>query len=246
MVFLTKGLASHQGTICLLPAQFHNFLPSHLKDKIPLSAIGGPSIAAEVNLRRPTSIVLVGTDLILLETIAEWIQGHADWVSLNTDVIGVEVCVALKNLYALAIGMVEGQFKHRDEIEMAFNPTAALSTQSLSEMKALNRYLGGDETNVFSLPGAGDLYVTCQGGRNIRMGRLLGQGLKIQDAQDKLMVDETIEGLELAFSIGATVRSLVQRGELLDREIPLMLHVLDVVLNEAHVDIPWGLFTYST
>ena len=102
--------------------------------------------------------------------------------------------------------------------------------------------MGGDRRSVYSLPGAGDLYVTSMGGRNARMGRYLALGTPYSSAKAKYMPDDTIEGAQLAQSIGPTVEKMVASGELDASAIPLLLTMIDIVCHDAPVDLPWNDF----
>jgi glycerol-3-phosphate dehydrogenase (NAD(P)+) len=102
--------------------------------------------------------------------------------------------------------------------------------------------MGGRPVSVFTLPGAGDLYVTCQGGRNSRMGRWLGLGLPYSSAKAQHMPDDTIEGAELALAIGPTVETLFGEGRLDRRRLPLLATMIQIVCHDAPVTVPWDEF----
>jgi glycerol-3-phosphate dehydrogenase (NAD(P)+) len=103
-------------------------------------------------------------------------------------------------------------------------------------------HMGGQRRSVFTLPGAGDQYVTSMGGRNGRMGRWLGLGMAYSQAKARYMADETIEGAELALAIGPTLEALVARGELDGAALPLLRTMVDIVCRDAPVAIPWDEF----
>jgi glycerol-3-phosphate dehydrogenase (NAD(P)+) len=162
--------------------------------------------------------------------------------------VGVEVCVALKNLYSLAIGSVQGLLEKEgvaDSGAVMYNLAAALFAQGAWEMACLVKYMGGSPSSIYSLPGVGDLYVTSQGGRNTRMGRLLGLGMHYQEAKATHMPEDTIEGADLALAIGPTVLNLVEQGKLVENAVPLMLRMIDIVCNDALVQFPWDDFFTS-
>ncbi len=165
------------------------------------------------------------------------------WTS--TDVVGVEVSVALKNLYTLAVGSVQGLLEVEGIAEndaVMHNLAAALFAQALWETSYMVEFMGGVHSNVYSLPGAGDLYVTSQGGRNTRMGRLLGLGMSYEEAKAAYLPEDTIEGADLAFAIGPTVEAMVERGELDRSRIPLMLRIFDILCHGTQVEYPWEEF----
>ena len=97
----------------------------------------------------------------------------------NTDMVGVEVCVAMKNLYALAVGLVGGLLERdgrADNGAVMYNLAAGDFCPGAVGDSLHGRRHGRQRRSVFTLPGAGDLYVTSMGGRNSRMGRLSGPG----------------------------------------------------------------------
>ncbi|MFN3705955.1 MAG: NAD(P)H-dependent glycerol-3-phosphate dehydrogenase [Thermoflexales bacterium] len=244
VVMLTKGLHGDGHALHILPAFFRERLPPRLRD-VTVMAVGGPCIAGELVVRRHSCVVLGGNNPSQLRALAAALRTPYYHVWTTTDLVGLEVCVALKNLYALAVGLALGWLERdglADNGAHMHNPAAAIFAQGLYEMAYLVQWMGGDVRSVHALPGAGDLYVTCQGGRNSRMGRLLGLGIPYSQARAEHMPNESVEGAMLAEAIGDTVRDLVRTGTLDARRLPLMLAVLDVVCNSAPADIPWDAF----
>ena len=95
--------------------------------------------------------------------------------------------------------------------------------------------------SVYTLPGAGDLYVTSQGGRNGRLGRLIGRGVSYSQARLQ-MPGETVEGAELLIAIAPTLKSLLSTHRLDSDRLPLLAALADIVVNDAPVVIPWDRF----
>jgi glycerol-3-phosphate dehydrogenase (NAD(P)+) len=245
IVLLTKGLAGDGQTLYILPDVLRKGLPSHCRNEVQLAAIGGPSIAGELAALRHTCVVLAGSNQDVLEKIAGLLRTSYYHIWTSTDVIGVEVCVALKNLYALAVGLVQGWLEKERETDdgaTMHNVASAIFAQTLWEIGYLVEYLGGRRSSVYTLPGAGDLYATCQGGRNSRMGRLVGLGMSYREAKAKYMPEDTIEGAELALAIGPTIETLLDKGKLDGAAVPLLRTVIDIVCHEAPPKIPWGAF----
>jgi glycerol-3-phosphate dehydrogenase (NAD(P)+) len=245
VVMLTKGLAGDGRNLHLLPDVFRNGLPHLSRDQIQIAAIGGPSIARELAARRHTCIVLTGTNQDFLDWTVEFFHTPYYHIWTSTDIVGVEVCVALKNLYSLAVGSIQGLFEKEgganNSAEM-HNLAATLFAQGVWEIGYLVGYMGGSVSSIYSLPGVGDLYVTSQGGRNTRMGRLLGLGMRYQEAKAAHMPEDTIEGADLAFSIGPTILNLIKKGELNKAALPLLLRMIDIVCNDAPIQYPWKEF----
>jgi glycerol-3-phosphate dehydrogenase (NAD(P)+) len=220
-------------------------LPVNRRADVRLAAIGGPSIAGELAARRHTSVVITGDDPKFLEQLAGLLRTPYYHVRTDADFVGVEFCVAMKNVYALAVGLVGGllekEGKAENDAEM-HNLAAAIFAQGLWEMAYLVEIAGGRRESVFTLPGAGDLYVTSMGGRNRRMGRLLGLGLPYTDAKNRYMREDTIEGAELALAIGPTVEMMILEGKLNKARIPLLRAMIQIVCNDAPLHIPWEEF----
>ncbi len=214
-----------------------------------MAAIGGPSIAGELAARCHTSVVIAGSGQALLDRIAEMLHTPYYHLRTSTDLVGVEICAALKNLYTLAVGMVRGQRDKEgaagDGVAM-HNLAAAVFTQALAEIAYLVDSMGGQVRSVYTLPGAGDLYVTCQSGRNSRMGNLLGSGLSYSQAKSQHMPDDTVEGAELALAIGPTIEVMVTRRELGGAALPLLRTIIAVVGSETPVYLPWDEFFSET
>jgi len=245
VVMLTKGLAGDGTRLHILPEVLRRGLPERHQDSVQLMAIGGPSIAGELAARRHTCIVLTGHDAPLLERIAAMLRTPYYHVWTSTDIVGVEVSVAMKNLYALAVGLVGGLLEKEgvaDSGAVMYNLAAALFAQGLTEIRYIVKLMGGQERSVYTLPGAGDLYVTSQGGRNSRMGRYLGLGIPYSRAKAQYMPDDTIEGAELARAIGPTVEAMIARGDLDSTQLPLLRTMVSIVCHDGPPEIPWDSF----
>jgi glycerol-3-phosphate dehydrogenase (NAD(P)+) len=242
---VTKGLAGDGEKLSILPDVLCANLPDGIRGNIQIAAIGGPSIAQELAARRHTCVMFTSTNQALLSHFAELARTSYYHIWTSTDIIGVEVCVALKNVYALAVGLVIGFLekagKAVNEAEM-HNLAAAIFAQGMWETAYLVDKMGGKPESVYSLPGSGDLYVTCQGGRNSRMGRLLGLGIPYSQAKAEYMPNDTVEGASLALAIGHTVENLIARGDLDDIALPLLRTMVDIVCHNAPAIIPWERF----
>jgi glycerol-3-phosphate dehydrogenase (NAD(P)+) len=244
VVAVTKGLEDDpNGDLAILPDVIDARLPAHLQGRIRLCAIAGPCIAHELAARRQTCVVFCGRELETLAALRKTFATDYYHIWLSTDLVGVEVCAALKNGYAMGVGLAVGMMEAAgpDGLANMYNPQAALFGQGCREMRLLLEVLGGSVENVAWLPGAGDLYVTVFGGRTVRLGKLLGSGLSFPEARERL-AGETLESVEIISRVARALPKLERRGLVKTRDFPLLLH-LDAILNRGEtVQIPWDAF----
>lgn len=141
-----------------------------------IGALSGPSFAQEVARGDPTAITVASENHSLLQTVQKEFSDPAFRVYRNTDVIGVELGGALKNIIAIAAGICDG-------LGLGHNSIAALITRGLAEMTRLVVACGGRPETMTGLAGLGDLVLTCTGGlsRNRSVGVELGRGRKLQE-----------------------------------------------------------------
>jgi glycerol-3-phosphate dehydrogenase (NAD(P)+) len=237
---VTKGLEDRpNGDLQILPEATRERLPIHLKERVSLNAIAGPCIAHELAARRPTGVVFTGYDRKVLHWLREIISTDYYVISTSLDVVGVEVCAAMKNAYALAVGLGVGMMEAAgaDGLAKMYNIQAAIFGQSTLEINRLLRVLGGDSGNVNWLPGSGDLFVTVFGGRTVRLGRLLGEGLPFDIARE-CMAGETLESVEIITRVARALPRLETRGLLNTRDFPMLVHLDEIINQGVPVRIP--------
>ncbi len=245
LLMLTKGLAAREKTLHILPAIVQEGLAVYGIKNIPVGAVGGPCIAGELAARRDSSVVLAFSEQKFLDWLLPLVAVPYYHARPSTDLIGVEVCAALKNFYALAVGYASGLLEKQGKAEngaLMHNLAAGLFTQAVAEIGYMVKFLGGTLANVHGLPGVGDLYVTCLAGRNSRMGRLLGLGLSYQEAKTKHMADDTVEGADLALAIGPTIELLIEQGQLEPVYLPLARVIIETICQNKLMQIPWEFF----
>jgi glycerol-3-phosphate dehydrogenase (NAD(P)+) len=242
---VTKGLdESPPGSLRVLPEVFHEALPAALQPTIAPAAIGGPCIAGEIARRVPTAVVFAGRDRGALARLAAACATPYYHVRISTDVVGVEVCAALKNAYAMAVGIGAGLHERGGGPAgpvAHHNWEAAVFAQACLEMDRLVRALGGDPAQVPHLAGAGDLIVTTSGGRSSRLGRLLGLGLSMAEARSR-MPGDTLESADTVAVVGAALPRLAARGRLPAGALPLMEHLYDVIVRGRPIAMPFDRF----
>lgn len=245
IVMLTKGLAVRNQSIVILPQVVEEGLSHFGLAGVPVAAVGGPCIAGELAARRQSSVVIACPDSGLLDWLLNLVDAPYYHARGSSDLIGVEVCAALKNFYTLAVGYAAGQLAQKGQAPngaLMHNLAAGLFTQALAELHYFVNVLGGQAGSVLGLAGAGDLYVTCQAGRNGRMGRLLGSGLLYRQAKSEHMPDDTIEGAELALTIGDTLKQLIDIGRFDKNMLPLAVRIIEAICDNQPLQIPWHRF----
>jgi glycerol-3-phosphate dehydrogenase (NAD(P)+) len=168
-VICAKGI--EQGTGKLMSEVAAEELP----DDTPLAALSGPSFAAEVARGQPTAVTLACTDPTLGERLVEALGSRTFRPYLSPDVVGVEVGGAVKNVLAIACGIVEGK-------GLGDNARAALITRGLAEIARLGVAKGGLPETFMGLSGMGDLILTATSmqSRNFSLGYALGQGERLE------------------------------------------------------------------
>jgi glycerol-3-phosphate dehydrogenase (NAD(P)+) len=150
----------------------------------PFAVLSGPSFAVEVARELPTAVVAASADPALAETVQKALSTRAFRVYRSDDVVGVELGGALKNVIAIAAGIVDG-------LGYGHNTVAALVTRGLAEITRLAIARGGRADTLAGLAGLGDLVLTCTGGlsRNRRVGQALGAGRTIEEATRGLLAE---------------------------------------------------------
>jgi glycerol-3-phosphate dehydrogenase (NAD(P)+) len=183
--------------------------------EVRCGALSGPSFAVEVAQGRPTALTLASRDAEFARATARELHQPMLRVYFSTDLTGVEVAGAVKNVMAVATGICDG-------LGLGLNARAALITRGLAEITRLGVALGGRPETFMGLAGAGDLILTCTGdlSRNRRVGLLLAQGHRIEDIL--LGLGHVAEGV---FSAQEVQRIAESRGI----DMPITRAVCDVL-----------------
>ena len=226
ILILTKGLSINNNNYEILAHKVERILKTKGVKDINISAVGGPCLARALAKRTHTSVVFANTDIEVVNQIKKLVSTDYYHISTSTDVIGVEICAAIKNIFAMVIGSSK-----------ELNTAAALIQQSINEMITFTEKLKGKKETVIGLAGIGDLYVSVKGGRNSQMGEYLGKGMKFNEAKKTKMADITVEGADLALEIGAKVKS-----DFDSKTLPLMIGMIDTISEEKPLKIDWKNF----
>lgn len=190
IVNVAKGL--EEGTLLRLSQVIQECVP-----QCEVCTLSGPSHAEEVGRDIPTACVIAAEKEEVAKMVQKDFMNPHFRLYTNTDVIGVEMGAALKNVMALAAGMSDG-------LGFGDNTKAALMTRGMAEMKRLGIAMGGKSETFAGLSGNGDLIVTCTSmhSRNRRAGILLGEGKSLQETLDEVkMVVEGVNTVRAAYEM---------------------------------------------
>lgn len=187
-------------------------------------AIVGPSLASEIARATPTALVCASANLEAAGKVAAAFASPTMRTYVSQDVVGVEVGAIMKNIVAIAIGILDGVGGEATSLTSLLNTKAFVFSRGLIEMAALSEALGGKVETILGLTGAGDLFVTALGGRNGRFGRLLGSGFSPTQAHAEM--DTTVEGYHNA-------RSAVALAEKHGVDLPLVRAIASILYDDA-------------
>jgi glycerol-3-phosphate dehydrogenase (NAD(P)+) len=195
VIWLCKGFEPQRAE---LP---HQIAAQVLPSGSACGVLSGPSFALEVARGLPTALTLASADAGFSQATARALHGPRLRVYFSTDIAGVEIGGAVKNVMAIATGIADG-------LGLGANARAALITRGLAEITRLGAKLGGRPETFTGLTGAGDLILTCTGelSRNRRVGLALAQGKKLDDILREL--GHVAEGVQTAAAVEARALQL--------------------------------------
>tara|TARA_E500000331_G_C17192976_1_gene685760 strand:+ start:65 stop:1027 length:963 start_codon:yes stop_codon:yes gene_type:complete len=186
-----------------------------------VSILKGPCLAKELARKKQTSVIVANRNINIAKRISKMISTNYYLIEFSKDVIGVEICSAIKNIYSMIIGA--GQ---------SLNASSNLFQKSVIEMRYLTKYFNGKEETALGLAGVGDLYVSAAGGRNSKMGSYLGKGHTFKTAKKKFMPNDTVEGEQLAREIAPFIFKKFNK-----KKVPLMFNLLKTIMNNKKLKI---------
>ncbi len=238
ILLLTKGLTIINNQYETIAEKLKQILKKNGSKKNNISAVGGPCLASGLANKVRSSVVLANQNIETVKYIGKMISTNYYSTEFSDDLIGVEVCAAVKNIYSMLIGASKGlcSLSASEEIKKKnyLNTAASLMYQSVSEMVHFTEFLKGKEETVYGLSGLGDLYVSSAGGRNSKMGEYLGEGYDYLTAKKKFMPNDTIEGAELALEIGPKILKEFEKDK-----FPLMIGLIESICNNKKLEINW-------
>ncbi len=212
LVVASKGV--EHGTLALMT----DVVSSEVRAQAVVG-VSGPSFANEVVARHPTAVVAASTDAGAAMAVQEVFASSSFRVYTNDDVTGVELGGALKNVMAIATGIVEG-------VGLGYNSRAALITRGLHEMTRLGVALGARASTFAGLAGVGDLVLTCTGAhsRNRQLGVEIGKGATLEEAR---------RGKETVAEGVATTESAMKLAERHEVDMPIV-EMVHRILFDGH------------
>ena len=218
VLVLTKGLKYLSKNKKILTISENLKRNSGIKN---VSVLKGPCLAKELARKNQTSVVIANKNISFAKKIGKRISTKYYLTEFSKDVIGVEVCSAIKNIYSMIIGA--GQ---------SLNASSNLFQKSILEIMFLIKYFKGKEETALGLAGVGDLYVSAAGGRNSKMGSYLGKGYTFKIAKKKFMPNDTVEGEQLVREIAPYILKKINK-----KKIPLMVSLFRAILNNKKFKI---------
>ena len=213
VIWATKGLEPQSA---LLP---HQVAAEVLGSQRRTAVLSGPSFAGEVGQGMPTAVTIAAADADFARDMAGAFHDGVFRVYTTTDVVGVGVGGAVKNVLAIAVGISDG-------LGYGANARALLITRGLSEMMRLGEKLGGERTTFTGMAGLGDLLLTCTDdqSRNRRMGLALAAGHDVEQAQRE--IQQVVEGVRVA-------REVHRIAEQLGVEMPIATQAFRVLHEDV-------------
>ncbi|KAI3458429.1 hypothetical protein Pfo_015092 [Paulownia fortunei] len=213
LISLSKGLELHTFRM------MSQIIPRALRNpRQPYVVLSGPSFAVELMNKLPTAMVVASKDKKMAKAVQQLLASRSMRISTSSDVTGVEIAGALKNVLAIAAGIVEG-------LNLGNNSMAALVAQGCSEIRWLATKMGAKSTTLTGLSGTGDIMLTCfvNLSRNRTVGVRLGSGEQLDDILSSM--NQVAEGVSTA---GAVI-ALAQKYKV---KMPVLTAVARIVDNE--------------
>lgn len=227
---ISKGL--EQKTLLRLSEVIKSEIPSAV-----VAVMSGPSHAEEVGKKLPTTNIIACDDEALAKKLQSNLMSHVFRIYTSTDVVGVELGGALKNVIALCAGISDG-------LGFGDNTKAALMTRGIAEIARLGCVMGAKRETFSGLSGIGDLIVTCTSmhSRNRRAGILIGEGMKVSDAIDKVhMVVEGVRTADVAKALadkyGVDMPICTEAYKVLFEDKPARTAVYDLMLRDKKSEL---------
>jgi glycerol-3-phosphate dehydrogenase (NAD(P)+) len=249
LISITKGMeAGADGEVRILPDVLAAELPANVRTCVSPAAVGGPCIAGELAGRRQTCVVFGARERATLDRLAPLFRTAYYHVWTTTDLVGLEISAALKNAFALGVGLVSGLLEAAGGPDSAgaymHNTAAGIFAQGCTEIERVLTLAGSKTSFASGLPGPGDLYVTSMGGRTVRLGKLLGAGYTFDQASQKL-AGETLESVDIVRAMAHAIPHWQAENRLGPRELPLLRMLIEVIVEGKPIRLPMQDFAWQ-
>jgi glycerol-3-phosphate dehydrogenase (NAD(P)+) len=225
---ITKGFCVDHGLELLNAVRVH--LPEKIRDNVRYVKIGGPIKAHEFAAGFYTRGVFACSDMDTAARCGDLFRSSAFKGETTDDVSGVGVCSALKNSFAIWVGIAEG---YQPEV---YNTHGVIVSQAVTEMSRLTDMCGGKRETAFGLAGIGDLYLTVQSGRNVTFGKLIGKYGDVARAKED-MRNVTVEGIDTCEEFSKYLEKLEKENRFRpSRDVPLFNELHEILFRKKHVE----------
>ena len=239
ILILTKGLnVNKKNRYEVYPDTVKKFLIKNGIKSFKISVAAGPCLASDLSNKVLTNVIFANKDISIVRNLSKMLSTYYYKIKCSKDVVGVAACGGIKNIYAMIVGTSMGINLKKEKDNKNLNTAAALFNQSVKEMCYFIKKIGGQESTVINLAGVGDLYVSCTGGRNSKMGKFIGMGMTYKKAKKSKMPNETVEGADLIFDIGNKIIK-----DFRVKELPLMTSFIKALINNTKFQIDKKLFS---
>lgn len=247
IALVTKGLVPGSKPSAP-PRTYAQYIDSELTSPAGrIVGIGGPCIARELALEFPTRVSFASNEINAANKLREYMETDYYRITTNTDFTGLEACAALKNFMCIGVSAMLSAYELDDSYPK--NPLAALFNQAVREIAILSQWIShaaaipveanndplslrGVGNSAFDLAGMGDLHVTVGGGRNSRLGRLIGTGERLQQVMQTTMRGVTVEGVDTGRQLLPGFRVACVEGKLDARALPLTCAILSTIAED--------------
>ena len=217
IVSASKGLESTSGMRMteIIKEEIPNLSPDNI------CVLSGPNLSNEILAGKPSSSVICSINLTTAKSAQSILNCSHLRLYTNTDVIGVEICGALKNITAIAAGICDG-------LNLGDNAKASIITRGLSEMARFGSAIGAEPSTFSGLAGMGDLIATCSSrlSRNNQVGRMLAKDMPLNQIEKSM--DNVAEGIE-------TTKAVVSVANRLNIDLPIAQAVYNILFNNLSV-----------
>ncbi len=238
IIILTKGLSVNVNNKYEIYAdKFNKILNKNNVKNYNLIGAGGPCLAKDLVSKVFTNVIYASSNFKEVKKISKLLSTNNYKISCSADIKGVEICAGIKNIYSMIVGTAMGLNSENENDNLNLNMASVVFKQAISEMIFFTKKLGGNPNTVLGLAGIGDLYVSCTGGRNAKMGKLMGMGFTYNFVKQNKMKDTTVEGAELIFDIGRQILK-----DFSHKQLPLMTSFVKALLFNRKFKININIF----